>query len=287
MARILDGKVIAAAVKQDLAMEIAQLREKEVQPKLVVVLVGDDAASASYVRSKERMARELGLEAEVIKLSADVSESELMRQIELQNADDSVDAVLVQLPLPEHIDTDWVLMGVDPTKDVDGFHPQNIGRYAIGSPLVWPCTTAGILEILERANAPVAGQTAVVVGRSRIVGWPTAQLLLAHNATVVQCHRQTRNLAEFTRQADILVVAAGQAGLIRADDVKAGAVVIDVGINRVDGHLVGDVDFDSVVQKAGAITPVPGGVGPLTVAMLMKNTVRLARIRRLTKEDER
>ncbi|MFB5191152.1 bifunctional 5,10-methylenetetrahydrofolate dehydrogenase/5,10-methenyltetrahydrofolate cyclohydrolase [Alicyclobacillus fastidiosus] len=287
MARILDGKAIAAAVKQDLAMEIAQLRECGVQPKLVVVLVGDDAASASYVRSKERLARELGMEAEVIRLAADVSEVELLRQIELQNADDAVDALLVQLPLPDHIDTDRVLAAVDPNKDVDGFHPQNIGRYAMGSPLVWPCTTAGILEILVRSSVPLAGQTAVVVGRSRIVGWPTAQLLLAHNATVVQCHSRTKDLTEFTRQADILVVAAGQAGLIGVDDVREGAVVIDVGINRVDGRLVGDVDFDSVVAKAGAITPVPGGVGPLTVAMLMKNTVRLARLRRLTKGDER
>ncbi|WP_206915399.1 bifunctional 5,10-methylenetetrahydrofolate dehydrogenase/5,10-methenyltetrahydrofolate cyclohydrolase [Alicyclobacillus suci] len=287
MARILDGKAIAKQVKEELRQRVSQLRETGLVPKLVVVLVGDDAASASYVRSKSRAAQDVGIDAEVIRMPANIAEDELICVLERLNKDNAVHAVLVQLPLPAHLDTDRILMHVHPAKDVDGFHPVNIGRYATGTPLLWPCTTAGILEILERSEISITGRTAVIVGRSRIVGWPTAQLLLAHNATVIQCHRRTVNLREYTRQADILVAAAGQPSLIGPDDVKVGATVIDVGINRVEGQLVGDVDFAAVEEKVGAITPVPGGVGPLTVAMLMKNTVHLAEIQKRGKEGFR
>ncbi|WAH39010.1 bifunctional 5,10-methylenetetrahydrofolate dehydrogenase/5,10-methenyltetrahydrofolate cyclohydrolase [Alicyclobacillus dauci] len=280
MPRVLDGKVIAEQVRENLKDRIENLRSIGIQPKLVVVLVGDDAASASYVRSKQRMADKLGMAGDVRFLPVTVTQGELIREVEQLNADPTVDGILVQFPLPSHIDTEAVLAAVDPDKDVDGFHPYNVGRYATGSPVIWPCTTAGIYEILKRSDISIAGKTAVIVGRSQIVGWPTGQLLLTHNATVIQCHSKTEDLRKFTLQADILVVAVGQAGLIGADDVRSGATVIDVGINRVDGRLVGDVDFESVQEKAGAITPVPGGVGPLTVTMLMHNTIELATRRR-------
>lgn len=280
MGQLLDGKEIAAEIRNDLQEEIIALKRQGITPKLVVVLVGEDPASASYVRSKERMADKLGLVGEVRRFPDTVTEQRLLEELELLNADDEVDAILVQLPLPYHIDKERVLASVRPDKDVDGFHPMNVGRYASGLPLVWPCTPSGILQMLQRRNIEIAGRTAVVVGRSQIVGWPTAQLLLSRDATVIQCHRQTVGLSTYTRQADILVVAAGQPGLITADDVKEGAVVIDVGINRVDGKLVGDVDFHQVLPKAFAITPVPGGVGPLTVTMLMYNTVWLCYRRR-------
>lgn len=280
MARILDGKAIAANVRTGLKQDIDILKSQAIEPKLVVVLVGDNPASASYVRGKERMARELGIVAEVRRLPETVSEQTLIKEIEQLNADNQVDGILVQLPLPAHIQASHMLDIIHPDKDVDGFHPYNIGRYAGGSPLIWPCTPAGILTILQQSEIAIAGQTAVIVGRSQIVGWPTAQILLAQDATVIQCHSKTPNLAQFTTQGDILIVAVGKAGLIGAAEVKTGATVIDVGMNRVDGRLVGDVDYDAVVQKVDAITPVPGGVGPLTVTMLMKNTIQLAAARR-------
>lgn len=281
MTLILDGKAIAAEVKDALRDELSRLEEHAVYPKLVVVLIGDNPASASYVRGKERMASELGITAVVERYPETVSQAEMMSRLAELNDDPSVDGILVQLPLPAHLDTNVILRTVHPDKDVDGFHPYNIGRYASAQSLVWPCTSAGILAMLERRNIEIGGKTAVVVGRSQIVGWPTAQLLLANHATVIQCHSRTADLRSFTRQADILVVAVGVPGLIGREDVKPGATVIDVGMNRVGGKLVGDVDFTSVAEVAGAITPVPGGVGPMTVIMLMYNTILLAKHRRL------
>lgn len=285
MTQIMDGKKISQSIRLELANDVASLAERGIVPGLVVILVGGDKASATYVRSKERMAAGIGMRGSVIHLPEDVRESELLTAIRMCNEDDTVDAILVQLPLPPQIDSARVLTAIRPDKDVDGFHPFNVGQYATGHALVWPCTSAAILSILQYERVPIAGKTAVIVGRSQIVGWPTAQLLLAENATVIQCHRQTEDLRAFTRQADILVAAAGQAHLIGSDDVKEGAVVIDVGMNRLEGKLVGDVDFDAVVDRVSAITPVPGGVGPMTVTMLMYNTIRLCKQRRLGGEQ--
>lgn len=280
MATLLDGKVIAAEIRRDLEVSIASLRKLGVIPKLVMILLGEDSASERYVKSKAKMASSLGMEAKVHRLPTTVSESELLAEILTLNESDDVDGILVQLPLPDGIHADGILAAVRPDKDVDGFHPYSVGRYASGRPLVWPCTAAGIVEILDRRNIVIEGKTAVVIGRSQLVGWPTAQFLLQRNATVIQCHSRTPRLMEFTQQADILVSAVGQAGLISSRHIKPGCTIIDVGMNRIDGRLVGDVDFSDVVDKVAAITPVPGGVGPLTVTMLMHNTVHLAALRR-------
>ncbi|WP_134160296.1 bifunctional 5,10-methylenetetrahydrofolate dehydrogenase/5,10-methenyltetrahydrofolate cyclohydrolase [Alicyclobacillus sacchari] len=280
MAQIIDGKQVAAEVKRDVTERVQRLRERGIVPGLALVLVGDDPSSASYVRSKRRLATDLGLNAMVHELPVAIQELDLVQFIGRLNEDDSVDAVLVQLPLPSHLHADRVLAAISPEKDVDGLHPANLGRASQGKPPVWPCTAAGIVRLLDFANVPIAGQTAVVVGRSRLVGWPTAQLLLSRGATVVQCHRQTVNLSSYTRQADVLVVAAGVPHLIGREHVRPATVVIDVGMNRVDGRLLGDVDFEQVAPLVSAITPVPGGVGPMTVAMLVANAVSLCEQRR-------
>jgi methylenetetrahydrofolate dehydrogenase (NADP+)/methenyltetrahydrofolate cyclohydrolase len=248
--------------------------------QLTVVLVGDHPASATYVRNKQRTAEKVGLKNTLIHLPGDVSEDTLLAEIDRLNADTEVDGILVQLPLPSHISEQVVIERIAPEKDVDGFHPMNAGKNFVGLSAVWPCTPAGIMEMFEREQIDVAGKHAVVVGRSNIVGKPMAMMLLAANATVTLCHSRTQDLAALTRTADIVVAAVGQPGLITAAHVKPGAVVVDVGMNRVDGKLMGDVAFEEVAPIAGAITPVPGGVGPLTVAMLMKNTVRLGCARR-------
>jgi methylenetetrahydrofolate dehydrogenase (NADP+)/methenyltetrahydrofolate cyclohydrolase len=250
-----------------------------VTPCIAVVLVGDDPASHTYVRSKLRTADTLGIASRDAVLPAATSEEELLDLIGRLNADPAVHGILVQLPLPSHVDTRRVLLAVDPRKDVDGFHPINVGTLvATGSTPLPPCTPAGCIALIERAGVDPAGREAVVVGRSNIVGKPVAMMLLARHATVTICHSRTRDLAAVCRRAEILVVAAGRARMIGADHVREGAVVIDVGTNRVDGKLAGDVDFDAVAEKAAAITPVPGGVGPMTIAMLMSNTVRAAEL---------
>ncbi|MCF8563599.1 bifunctional methylenetetrahydrofolate dehydrogenase/methenyltetrahydrofolate cyclohydrolase FolD [Alicyclobacillus tolerans] len=280
MGRLLDGKRIAGEIRGEVAASTSKWKEQGIEFKLTVVLVGDHPASASYVRTKERVAGEVGIAGEVLRLPDSTTEAELLTLVQKLNQDESVDGILVQLPLPAHHSELKVLEAIDPLKDVDGFHPMNAGRNFIGLPTVWPCTPAGIMEMLERENIEVKGKRAVVVGRSNIVGKPMAMLLLQANATVTICHSQTKDLASLTREADILVAAVGSAHLIGKEYVKQGAVVIDVGMNRLEGKLTGDVDFEAVLPVAGAITPVPGGVGPLTVAMLMKNTVSLGTLRR-------
>ncbi len=280
MAVRLDGKAIAADIQADVAVRVEAAASRGTTYTLAVILVGDHPASATYVRNKQRTAGKVGIASQLIQLGEDVSQAELLAEVERLNADPAVDGILVQLPLPSHVATTEVLQRIDPQKDVDGFHPVNAGRNFVGLNAVWPCTPAGIMEMLRRSDIDVAGKHAVVVGRSNIVGKPMAMMLLEANATVTICHSRTRNLEDFTRQADLLVTAVGRPNLIRATGVKPGAVVIDVGMNRVDGKLTGDVAFDEVESITGAITPVPGGVGPLTIAMLMANTVRLGEWRR-------
>ena len=277
-AAIIDGKKLAAAVKAEAAAEVKQLREQGVAPCLAVLLVGEDPASQVYVRGKATDCAECGIESRVIRMDAATTQEELLAQIEALAADDAVHGILVQLPLPAHIDESAVIAAIPPEKDVDGFTPVNAGRLLTGEPCFAPCTPAGCLRMIQSTGIDITGKRAVVVGRSNIVGKPAALLLLAQNATVTICHSRTRNLAEICREADILVAAVGRQGFITGDMVKPGAVVIDVGINRgADGKLHGDVDFDAACEKAGFITPVPGGVGLMTRAMLMLNTVAAAR----------
>ena len=310
-AKILSGKPIAEAIKSDLAAEIEKLRtDHKISPCLAVVRVGEDPASVVYVGNKVRTAEELGLISEHHHLPATTSQAELLSIVQTLNARDDVDGILVQLPLPEAIDDRSILEAVDPAKDVDGFHPINVGRLSQGEASLVPCTPAGVIEILKRSGIEIAGQNAVIVGRSNIVGKPMAMLLLQENATVTICHSRTRDLPEVTRRADILVAAIGRAGFIRGEHIREGATVIDVGINNVSDRelarelfaaeeldkrlaaidkrgftLVGDVNPKEASEKAGNFTPVPGGVGLLTVAMLMKNTVVAARQRRLMMSD--
>jgi methylenetetrahydrofolate dehydrogenase (NADP+)/methenyltetrahydrofolate cyclohydrolase len=272
-AQILDGKALAASIREQLRQKVCTLREKTgVQPTLAVIVAGDDPASAVYVRNKERACLNTGMGSIVRRLPADVSQEELEQLIVKFNADPAVHGILVQLPLPSHLDEARVLKLIDPKKDVDGFHAVNMGALLSGMPGFVPCTPKGIIRLIESAGTDIAGKHAVVVGRSNIVGKPVAMLLLAHDATVTICHSRTKNLAELTRQADILVAAVGRPCMIDASMIRPGATVIDVGINRTDKGLVGDVDFASAVVQAGAITPVPGGVGPMTIAMLLENT---------------
>ncbi|MGA9014441.1 MAG: bifunctional methylenetetrahydrofolate dehydrogenase/methenyltetrahydrofolate cyclohydrolase FolD [Acetobacteraceae bacterium] len=278
-ARIIDGKAVAAALRTRLAERVAAL---SFHPGLVVVLVGDDPASAVYVRSKDRAANAAGIAACTIRLPAETSEKVLITQIDRLNADPTVDGILVQLPLPPHVTSQAVIEAVDPDKDVDGFHPLNVGRLVAGHPGLVPCTPAGVMELLAAANASLDGARALVLGRSTIVGRPMAALLLAANATVTTAHTRTRDLPAECRRADIIVAAAGRPELVRGDWIAPGATVIDVGMNRLpDGRLVGDVAFAEAIQVAGAITPVPGGVGPMTIACLLENTVAAALRRRL------
>lgn len=278
-ATLIDGRAVAKAFKEEVAQRAQAMIAQGVTPHLAVVLVGEDPASQVYVRNKENGCKKAGIRSTVIRLEENCTQEALEETVRRLNADESVDGILVQLPLPRHLDEASVLRLIDPDKDVDGFHAMNSGRLMNGQPGFVPCTPLGVMELLRHYGIDPAGKRAVVIGRSNIVGKPMAMLLLAANATVTICHSRTQNLAEITRQADILVAAVGRANFVTADMVKPGAAVIDVGINRVDGKLVGDVDFDAVSQVAGYITPVPGGVGQITIAMLLANTLEAAQKR--------
>ena len=279
-AQILDGKALAARVRAEVARDVLALNQKGVEVTLAVVLVGDDPASQVYVRNKVKACAETHIRSLEFRMPAETTQQELLAKIAELNADDAVDGILVQLPLPSQISSAAVIAAIDPAKDVDGFHTRNAGALMTGSQTLVPCTPMGVMRLIEDAGVNPAGKTAVVVGRSNIVGKPMAMLLLHAHATVTVAHSKTPDLASVTKNADILVAAVGRARLITADMVKEGAVVIDVGMNRDEnGRLCGDVDFDSVKEKAGSITPVPGGVGPMTIAMLMCNTVLAAKHR--------
>lgn len=275
-ATILDGKKVSAQVEEQLIQRIANLKAQDITPGLAVILVGEDPASQTYVRNKEKACERLELYSHTVRLPGNVTQEMLETIIVRENADPAIHGILVQLPLPAHLDSERALALIRPEKDVDGFHDINMGRLLRGTDGVIACTPKGIMCLLKSAGISLAGKEAVVVGRSNIVGKPTAVLLLQQNATVTVCHSRTADLAAHTRQADLLVAAVGKPGFITADMVKEGAVVIDVGINRVDGKLCGDVDFEAVSRKASYITPVPGGVGKMTIAMLMENTVEAA-----------
>lgn len=279
MAKLIDGKLISAQIRAELKEETKTFIEKTgVTPKLTVILVGEDPASQVYVRNKGRACEEVGFAAEQITLPATTSQEELDALIDRLNADKTVHGILVQLPLPRGLSEERVLLRISPEKDVDAFHPYNVGRMVAGQITYLPCTPAGVMELIERSGISVAGKDCVAIGRSNIVGKPMAHLLMQANGTVTVCHSRTKDLAEHTRRADILVAAIGKADFVTADMVKPGAVVIDVGINRnAEGKLTGDVDFASVEPIASYITPVPGGVGPMTIAMLMKNTLTAAK----------
>jgi methylenetetrahydrofolate dehydrogenase (NADP+)/methenyltetrahydrofolate cyclohydrolase len=300
-ANIIDGKKIAAELEEEIRSGVAALREKGVVPGLTVLRVGEDPASEVYVRSKERKAAELGFNGRQIHLPASIEQDELLARINELNADNEVDGILLQLPLPDHLDAKVLLDTIDPAKDVDGFHPVNVGRLLQGRPCLVACTPAGVIHMIEASGITIKGANAVVVGRSDIVGKPAAALLLHRHATVTIAHSRTRDLAEVVRQADIVVAAVGKPHMITGDMIKPGAAVLDVGINRIDASfdgleslpdrkrkaieekgsaLVGDVEFESASKVAGWITPVPGGVGPMTIMLLMKNTLQAAQERR-------
>ncbi|MZG54305.1 MAG: bifunctional methylenetetrahydrofolate dehydrogenase/methenyltetrahydrofolate cyclohydrolase FolD [Nitrospinae bacterium] len=272
---LIDGKKVSAEVRNRLAEETKNLKEKTgKEPGLATVLVGDDPASAVYVRNKNKTCRELGFQSFENQLSSDTTEEQLLSLIDELNSNPNVHGILVQLPLPDQIDSEKILQAIDPKKDVDGFHPVNVGKLVVGNALLTPCTPTGIIELLDHYGIEISGKHAVIVGRSNIVGKPVSMLLLQRNATITICHSRTRNLEEVTRGADILIAAVGRAHFVTENMVSEGAVVIDVGINRVDGKLTGDVDFEPVSKKASYITPVPGGVGPMTIALLMENTLK-------------
>lgn len=278
MAQIISGKELAARIKQRVSSQVEELKAGGVNPCLAVVLVGDDPASAVYVRGKESDCRECGIESRMLRLPADTTQDQLLEQLKQLAEDRSVHGILVQLPLPAQIDEQAVIAAIPPEKDVDGFSPVNVGRMMIGEECFLPCTPAGCIEMLKSTGMPIAGKRAVVLGRSNIVGKPAAMLLLRENATVTICHSKTENLAQLCAEADILVAAIGKAKFVTGDMVKPGAVVIDVGINRDEnGKLCGDVDFAAAEAKASFITPVPGGVGLMTRAMLLVNTIQAAR----------
>lgn len=277
---IISGKELSLSLKDGMKVEVENL-EKQYgrRPCLMVVIVGDNPASRSYVRGKIKATEYVGMDGHLIELPEDCPEERLLQEISALNNDPQVDGILVQLPLPKHIDEEKVIAAIAPEKDVDGFHPENVARLWLNQPCILPCTPKGIIALLDKAGVEIAGKKAVVVGRSNIVGKPVAKLLLDRNATVTIAHSRTQDLPAVCREADILVAAVGRAQMITADYVKPGAAVIDVGINRVNDRLVGDVDFDSVAPVAGAITPVPGGVGPMTITMLMQNTIECFRKR--------
>ncbi len=285
-AKIISGTETAKAIREELKKEVAELAGKVV-PGLVTILVGEDPASQSYVAAKNKTAHALGIHSEQVTLDIETSEEDLLALVEKYNNDDKIHGILVQLPLPKHIDEAKILNTINPDKDVDGFHPVNVGRMVLGEKCFLPCTPHGVLELLQRSGVETSGAEVVVVGRSNIVGKPVANLMMQKrdggNATVTLCHTRTKDMEFHTKRADILIVAAGVANMITADQVKEGVVVIDVGVNRIGvtesgkAKLAGDVDFESVKEKAAAITPVPGGVGPMTITMLMKNTVQAAR----------
>lgn len=278
MTTIIDGRALAAKVRERAASDVAELKAQGVNPGLAVVLVGEDQASKTYVRSKLKDCEQCGIESYDFTLPADVEQEELLELVRGLNADSKVTGILVQMPLPAHLDAEAVIAAISPDKDVDGFHPESLGRLVRGLPGLRPCTPAGIMEMLREYHIDLAGKSAVIVGRSSIVGKPMAFMLLAENATISVAHSHTRDVADVCRGADIIVAACGVAKMIKGDWVKKGAVVIDVGMNRdEDGKLCGDVDYDDVFPVASAITPVPGGVGPMTRAMLMSNVVCAAR----------
>jgi len=284
MAKILSGKDVSERIKEGLAKEVETLKEQGIFPGLAVIIVGDDPASRVYVNNKKKACERLGIYSEEYALSENTSEAELLGLIDELNGKDYISGILVQLPLPKHISEENVIERINPKKDVDAFHPVNVGKIMTGDYDFVPCTPAGIMELIKESEVSVSGKECVVVGRSNIVGKPMAMLLLHANGTVTVCHSRTKDLKEKTKNADILVVAVGKPNFVTGDMVKEGAVVIDVGINRIaEKKLVGDVDFETAEKVAGAITPVPGGVGPMTIAMLMKNTVKAALINK-TKE---
>lgn len=272
---LIDGKKVAANIKDRIGREVERVKKQTGRvPGLATALVGEDPASAVYVRNKNNTCKELGFQSFQHTLPEETSEKDLLALVGELNRNEDVNGILVQLPLPNHIDSDKVLEAIDPGKDVDGFHPISMGRLMMGAAVLTPCTPSGIIEMLDHYGLEIEGKRAVVLGRSNIVGKPAALLLLHGNATVTICHSRTRDLPAVTQTADLLIVAVGKANFVTKDMVKDGAVVIDVGVNRVDGKLVGDVDFDEVEPKASLITPVPGGVGPMTIAMLMQNTLK-------------
>ncbi len=286
-AKIIDGKQVAAQMRDELKEKVARLKTKGVTPGLAVVLVGDDPASKSYVTAKEKACEEIGIYSDDNRLPADTSDKDLLALVDKLNKNSKIHGILVQLPLPKHIDEDKVLLAIDPKKDVDGFHPVNVGKMVVGQDAYLPCTPHGVIQLLIRSKVTLDGAEVVVVGRSNIVGKPLANMLIQKsktgNATVTVCHTRTKNIAEHCKRADIVIAAAGRPHTITADMVKDGAVVIDVGVNRVEDatkkngfRLVGDVDFEAVKEKASLITPVPGGVGPMTITMLLYNTVQSA-----------
>lgn len=279
MAQIISGKVISAAVKDRIKAEVQELKQNGITPGLAVIIVGNDPASEVYVASKERACAELLMYSEKYALPEQTTEEELLKLVNELNSRDEIHGILCQLPLPKHINEKTILDAISPLKDVDAFHPQNVGKIMIGDYDFLPCTPAGIMEMLKYSNIDPAGKHCVVIGRSNIVGKPMAMLMLHANATVTICHSKTENLKEITKQADILVAAVGRANFVTADMVKPGAVVIDVGMNRPNGKLCGDVNFSEVEPIASAITPVPGGVGPMTISMLMQNTLAAARLK--------
>ncbi|MCE4960530.1 bifunctional methylenetetrahydrofolate dehydrogenase/methenyltetrahydrofolate cyclohydrolase FolD [Staphylococcus chromogenes] len=280
-AKILDGKQIAKDYRQGLQDEVEVLKQKGYTPKLSVILVGNDGASQSYVRSKKKAAEKIGMISEVIHLEEDTSEEDVLKELERLNNDESVSGILVQVPLPKQVDEQKVLDAIDPDKDVDGFHPINIGRLYLDQAKLIPCTPLGVMELLKHADIDLEGKNAVVIGRSHIVGQPVSKLLIQQNATVTVLHSRSQNVHEHLKNADIIVSAVGRPGMVKKEDVKEGAVVIDVG-NTPDenGKLKGDVEYDKVSEVAGAITPVPGGVGPMTITMVLNNTLIAEKMRR-------
>lgn len=279
MAKIIDGKLISAQIKDELKAEVAGLKEQGIKPCLAVILVGEDPASQVYVRNKKNACEYIGIESRSFELPESTTEEELLKLIDTLNADDTVDGILVQLPVPKHINEDRVIEHISPKKDVDGFHPVSVGNLSIGRPCFVSCTPQGVIELLKRTGIEITGKNCVIAGRSNIVGKPMAMLMLRENATVTVCHSRTKELVEFTKKADIFIAAIGKPKFFGAEYIKDGATVIDVGIHRMEnGKLCGDVDFETVNGKCEAITPVPGGVGPMTIAMLMKNCVQAAKM---------
>lgn len=277
MAKILSGKVVSQRIKDELKVEAENLKKEGINPGLAVIIVGDDPASKVYVNNKKKACAEIGIYSEEYALPAETTQDELLALIDKLNNKDDISGILVQLPVPKHIDEETIINAISPKKDVDAFHPVNVGKIMVGNYDFVPCTPAGVMELIKESGIDVAGKECVIVGRSNIVGKPQAMLLLHANGTVTICHSKTKNLKEVTKRADILVAAVGIPEMITGDMIKEGAVVIDVGINRIaPKKLVGDVHFESVEKVAGAITPVPGGVGPMTIAMLMRNTLKAA-----------
>ena len=276
MAQVLSGKTMSEELTREQAARVAQMKEEGIHPGLAVVLVGEDPASQIYVRNKGIACETIGIYSRTVKLDKDIAQEELIEAIEALNQDPQIHGILVQLPLPKHLDEEAVLASILPQKDVDGFHIDNAGRLFTGQEGVVACTPKGIMYMLKQSGVPLSGKDAVVIGRSNIVGKPVAMLLLAENCTVTICHSRTQNLKEHCRRADVLVAAIGKPHFVTADMVKPGAAVVDVGINRMDGKVVGDVDYDAVKDVAGYITPVPGGVGKMTISMLMENTLEAA-----------